>query len=292
MSTSASIAFRLLWLSSLCAVLVSPDNSFLPLRQATDGPHFTVASDDWSCFPEQAPVIDTPDAFYRWVAALKTTAPRFEGHHDYLCDGSMKNYQAWENCLPITTRFDEEECAGADRTDLLMQTRTPCQASVLHMLLVDVYAELERAGGDPALVFGTLLGAVRDGGIIPYTEDVDVGYQLQNDPMPVVIRRLQAKGYHVFMDSIWRVCVAPTHPLAARLYDPALTAPIESCTGPYLDLYRMEPDPEVVDHWTIEHTKRRTDSIPVEKILPYSKVKLNGVEYDTVADPVAFLVEE
>ncbi|KAJ8524334.1 hypothetical protein ON010_g16785 [Phytophthora cinnamomi] len=160
------------------------------------------------------------------------------------------------------------------------------------MLLVDVYGELHRAGGEPAIVFGTLLGAVRDGGIIPFTEDADVAYQVQDDPMPIVRRRLQERGYHVFMDRVWRVCVAPTHPLAARLYDPMLAAPIEPCTGPYLDLYRMEPDAEVAGHWNIERTQRRNDSIPVEKLLPYSKVKLNGVEYDTVADPVDFLMEE
>ncbi|KAG2775634.1 hypothetical protein PC129_g4100 [Phytophthora cactorum] len=290
-TSTASFSFLLRALS-LSSVLASPDSAFLPFHQTAGDRHFTVASDDWSCCPEQVPVIDTTDPFYSWVAALKTKAPRFEGHHDYLCDESLKNYQTWENCLPITTRCDEEECVGADRTDMLMQTRTPCQASVLHMLLVDVCTELERAGGEPALVFGTLLGAVRDEGIIPFTEDVDVGYQLQNDPMPVVIRRLQAKGYHVFMDSIWRVCVAPTHPLAARLYDPALADPIESCTGPYLDLYRMELDPEVSGHWNIEHAQRRNGSIPVEKFQPYSKVTLNGVEYDTVADPVDFLIEE
>ncbi|EGZ06146.1 hypothetical protein PHYSODRAFT_416625, partial [Phytophthora sojae] len=219
-------------------------------------------------------------------------APRFEGHHDYLCDDSSKDYATWENCLPISTNFDVEDCAGADRLDMLSTMRQPCQASVLHMLLVDVYAELDRAGGEPALVFGTLLGAVRDGGIIPFTEDADIGYQVQDEPMAIVRRRLQERGYHVFMDSVWRVCVAPTHPLADRLYDPMLEAPIESCTGPYLDLYRIEPDPKVADHWNIERSHRRNDSIPVDKILPYSKVKLNGVEYDTVADPVDFLREE
>ncbi|KAL3661148.1 hypothetical protein V7S43_013757 [Phytophthora oleae] len=285
---------RLLWLLSLTTVLTSiTTHAFLPLHETGNGKHFTVASDDWSCSPLILPVTETRDPFYRWVTAMKPKAPRFEGHHDYLCDESLKNYQTWENCLPITTRFDEEECAGADRTDLLTGTkRAPCQASVLHMLLVDVYAELEQAGGEPALVFGTLLGAVRDEGIIPFTEDVDVGYQLQDDPMPIVRRSLQVRGYHVFMDSIWRVCVAPTHPLASRLYDPTLAAPIETCTGPYLDLYRMEPDTEVGGHWNIERTQRRNDSIPIEKILPYSKVKVNGVKYDTLADPVDFLMEE
>ncbi|KAG7383420.1 hypothetical protein PHYPSEUDO_003660 [Phytophthora pseudosyringae] len=286
---------HLVWLLlGLSPVLASPpDKAFLPLRQTANDHHFTVASDDWSCSPDQVAVTDTADPFYRWVAALGARAPRFEGHHDYLCDDSLKNYQTWENCVPITTRFGAKECAGADRTALLTETgRAPCQASVLHMLLVDVYTELQRAGGEPALVFGTLLGAVRDGGIIPFTEDVDVAYQLQDDPMPIVTRRLQARGYHVFMDSISRVCVAPTHPLAGRLYDPTLAAPIESCTGPYLDLYRMEPDPEVGGHWNIEHTQRWNDSIPGEKLLPYSKVPLNGVDYDTVADPADFLMQE
>ncbi|KAG7376510.1 hypothetical protein PHYBOEH_001500 [Phytophthora boehmeriae] len=171
-------------------------------------------------------------------------------------------------------------------------TNAPCHASVLHMLLVDVYTELQRAAGEPALVFGTLLGAVRDGGIIPFTEDADLGYQLQDDPMPIVRRRLQDRGYHVFMDGIWRVCVAPSHPLAAKLYDPELAAPIDSCTGPYLDLYRIEPDPDVEGYWNIECSHRRNSSIAADKLLPYSKVALNGVEYDTVADPVDFLLEE
>ncbi|GMF28458.1 unnamed protein product [Phytophthora fragariaefolia] len=251
---------------------------------------FTLAADDWSCFPAQVSITDAKDAFYRRLAALQSEAPRFEGHHDYLC---AQNYEAtWENCLPISARMDEDECAGADRLDLLMTTRRPCQAGVLHMLLVDVYAELHRAGAEPALVFGTMLGAVREGGIIPFTEDADLGHQVQDDPMPIVRRRLQERGYHVFMDTIWRVCVAPTHPLAARLYDPMLAAPIEPCTGPYLDLYRIEPDPELAGHWNIEHSRRRNNSIPVDKLLPYSKVKLNGVEYDTVANPVDFLIEE
>jgi hypothetical protein len=255
------------------------------------GRHFTVASDDWSCSPNQVSV-DTIDPFYRWVVASRAKPPRFEGRHDYLCDDSLQDVQTWENCLPITARLDEEECARADRTGLLTGTATPCQASVLHMVLVDVYEELQRAGGEPALVFGTLLGAVRDGGIIPFTEDADLGFQLEDDPMPIVRRRLQARGYHVFMDSIWRVCVAPTHPLAGRLYDPMLAAPIESCTGPYLDLYRIERDPQVSGHWNVERTQRRNDSIPAAKLLPYSKVPLNGVDYDTVADPVDFLLEE
>ncbi|KAL4166770.1 hypothetical protein KRP22_014022 [Phytophthora ramorum] len=272
---------RLLWL------FPSLSTAFASTAHAR---HFTVASDDWSCSADQVSVSD--DSFYRWVSDLKMEAPRFEGHHDFLCDDSLKDFETWGNCLPIATRLDEDECAGADRVDLLLSSQVPCQASVLHLLLVDVDAELTRAGGEPALVFGTLLGAVRDGGMIPFTEDADLGYQVQDDPMPMVRRRLQARGYHVFVDSIWRVCVGPTHPLAARLYDPMLAAPIESCTGPYLDLYRMEPDPEVQGHWTIEGTQRRNGSIPAEKLLPYSKVTLNSVEYDTVADPVDFLLEE
>ncbi|RLN10475.1 hypothetical protein BBJ28_00025568, partial [Nothophytophthora sp. Chile5] len=255
--------------------------------------HFTLAADDWSCSPQRVE-IDTNDAFYASISALETPIPRFEGHHDYLCDSSLQDTQTWAYCLPISAQLDEDDCSGADRLDLLKpQSPQPrCQASILHLLLVDVYKELRHAGGEPALLFGTLLGAVRDEGLIPYTEDADLGFQLQDDPMPIVRRRLRAKGYHVFVDNIWRVCVAPTHPLASQLYDPELAAPIDRCTGPYLDLYHMTPDLKLPGFWTVERTQRRNASIPEAKIRPYSQVKINGVEFDTVADPVDFLLEE
>ena len=98
-----------------------------------------------------------------------------------------------------------------------------CYASVLHMLLIEVYEELRALGRTPLLVFGSLLGAVRNGSMIPFTEDTDIAYNGQLDTHGEISRALVAKGYHVFFLDIWRVCVAPTHPLAARLYDPRLS---------------------------------------------------------------------
>ncbi|RLN36529.1 hypothetical protein BBO99_00004135 [Phytophthora kernoviae] len=120
---------------------------------------------------------------------------------------------------------------------------TLCYASVLHLLLVDVYEELQALSFDPILTFGSLLGAVRNGSMIPFTEDTDLAYSGRIRYGDELGAALWRKGYHLFHHGIWRVCVAPTHPLAANLYDPDLQI-VQEFGVPYVDLYSMEKDPE------------------------------------------------
>ena len=66
-----------------------------------------------------------------------------------------------------------------NRMDLLrpdLNQDTICFASVLHMMLVDVYDHFEARGAKPIVLYGTLSGAIRNGTTIPFTEDADVGY--------------------------------------------------------------------------------------------------------------------
>ncbi|KAF4320481.1 hypothetical protein JM18_005012 [Phytophthora kernoviae] len=159
---------------------------------------------------------------------------------------------------------------------------------VLHLLLVDVYEELQALNFDPILTFGSLLGAVRNGSMIPFTEDTDLAYSGQIRYGDELGAALWGKGYHLFHHGIWRVCVAPTHPLAANLYDPDLQI-VQEFGVPYVDLYSME---KVNDGkaYTMQELGDRT--LPSYRVDPFSQVSINGLPYNTVQDPEYFLLEE
>jgi len=105
------------------------------------------------------------DPFYnrlRHMAPLP--APTFLGCHKQFCNATYHQLTQYDYCLPISGRYDDEHCSNADRMDLLVHQspRDICHASVLHMLMVDVYEEIRAVGAHPLLAFGTLLGAVRN----------------------------------------------------------------------------------------------------------------------------------
>lgn len=244
--------------------------------------------------------------FYATLQQLvpQLPAPEFSNDHAFLCDehlAHLAHREQWANCLPLSGRTDEPFCVNASRDDLLksepLAQNQICYASVLHMILMDVYEELAALDAKPMLLYGTLLGAVRNHSIIPFTEDADMGFQVPSSStsshligrvlgdsttlMDALRDALWRKGYHTFHYGIHRVCVAPIHPLVSRLYNPHRLLGVEY-TVPYVDLYEMFRH-AFTSKWTIEQSKQ---------VQPFAKVTLLGMKMDTLTDPIAFLQAE
>ncbi|KAF1325116.1 hypothetical protein FI667_g9410, partial [Globisporangium splendens] len=233
--------------------------------------------------------------FYTKLQGLNPppTPPVFTGDHAFLCEEFLAKREQWAYCLPISARRDEPFCVNASREQLLdplPHNQLYCYASVLHLILVDVYEELRVLDGKPALLYGTLLGAVRNGSVIPFTEDADIGYQLTgNFQLDDLKDALWRKGLHMFHYGIPRVCVSPIHPLASQLYNPRKSLGTEY-TVPYVDLYKMRKHMFTLK-WDIEQIKN-SRKLTDAQVQPYSKVELLGYMFDTLADPIGFLRAE
>ncbi|KAE9285829.1 hypothetical protein PF008_g26814 [Phytophthora fragariae] len=229
--------------------------------------------------------------YYDELKSLTIPVPVFHDDHTKLCSKKSRIQAKYEYCLPISGRMDSPFCTAADRMDLLnlRSSKSICYASVLHMLLLEVFEELQATGNIPFLAFGSLLGAVRNGSVIPFTEDVDIGFVGEMVTQDTLRLRLRKKGYHMFFMDIWRVCVAPTHPLAGHLYDPNLPL-TNNFAVPYVDLYMMKQTDD--GDWDLEELDGSNGRIlPGNKVQPFSQVAINGMPFDTVADPEFFLKE-
>ncbi|KAG2798670.1 hypothetical protein PC129_g20983 [Phytophthora cactorum] len=232
--------------------------------------------------------------YYNKLRALTPLKPPvFHGEHAPLCKNRInlkQKHRSFSKCLPISGRKDPIICSEADRMDVLDQKPgNICHASILHMLLVEVYEELQALGKSPVILYGSLLGAVREEGMIPFTEDADIGYSGRLRVSDDLHRLLWQKGYHLFFQDIWRVCAAPTHPLAAKLYDPTQSISADFAI-PYLDLYYMNLQRHASE-WKIDEMNRINGSnlISDDKVRPFSQVTINSQQFDTVHDPDYFL---
>ncbi|TMW54973.1 hypothetical protein Poli38472_014744 [Pythium oligandrum] len=256
----------------------------------------TTAPDTNTCSPKtlNASNVSYPSEhrFYSMLQLYQSALepPVFEDNRSrILCDEEDGPEKGWKYCLPISGRKDEPFCTAPDRMDLLVPqgNRQHCFGSVLHMLLTDVYSKLQLEGAMPIVLYGTVLGAIRNGSVIPFTEDADVGYRKDNVSMPEMRQKMRDMGYHLFEDNIWRVCIAPNHPLASVLYDPTVRK--VQYRIPYVDLYSMNKERN--GKWRVDEV-RNAKRLPAKDFEPYSQVNLNGLPFDTLAKPIKHLVWE
>ena len=138
----------------------------------------------------------------------------------------------------------------------------PCCTMVMFEMLRDLSRFLASKSLPSALAFGTLLGLVRSGSVIPFTADIDISMPAwARDALikdPAWTAELAALGYSVFLSGVGRVCVNAHHPRfgthprppAARTWA-ALSALPEDTEdvqtvyigrNPYVDIYVTDAD--------------------------------------------------
>src|SRR5690606_23009779 len=84
---------------------------------------------------------------------------------------------------------------------------------MLFNILLDVHQVLSSFGIQYFITFGTLLGAVRDNKIIPWTQDVDISISVINMDKVIkngdLINALYKKGYIFWEDDylLYRLCI-------------------------------------------------------------------------------------
>lgn len=216
-------------------------------------------------------------------ADVKKRLQELEEEAELLKDIINAKKFGWGDCLKMNHRTS---CNDIHRSD---PSVLPCQAEVMYDLIMAMDEALTEAGVIHWYAFGTLLGARRNGTIIPWTSDADLVYMRENrtqpdyrqDVAPKVQYHLYKKGILTFHDS-WkhdlfgfgRACIGSHNKKYMPYINNTATGLHYMMEYPSLDLFgakEAEGHPDLLWVWPCGGCHfRLKHSIPVGKIAFYN----------------------
>lgn len=166
---------------------------------------------------------------------------------------------SWRNCQRITCSMSDNCKKPWSQRDL---TRNCCSDSLFTML-TEIISILEKNEISPTIIYGTLIGSLRDEDIISFTPDVDIALSAENyNKHSTWVKYLNEAGYILFKSNIIRICKASKTPASHN------QAPWTNEWYPYMDVYKMIKTREYVysSHlpsvrWPIEYLWPQTTCI-------------------------------
>jgi len=146
----------------------------------------------------------------------------------------------WERCLRFHWR------PNCESGKYKIPSVYPCSTDILKEFSLLVIGLLEKNNFTYWVSYGTLLGVVRDGGIIPWTYDADVvidGDQFK-EMERVMAKELEPHGFLLFHDrkiaDIARVCVSESHPKYSEFAIHTVDSRAYFNHYPYMDIYQTD----------------------------------------------------
>jgi hypothetical protein len=158
-----------------------------------------------------------------------------------------------------------------------------CCHSLLFVLLRGWQQLAAELGIDYMVSYGTLLGAVRAGALIPWTGDVDIALNSSAHDFLLttqVREKLWANGWHLFYQACGRLCVPRGGELARALmpdYDPL--RPSHRWQAPYIDFYPSFNHSEYSENCTT----MATCHYPTTYLFPPSTVLIHNISFPAPA---------
>jgi len=193
---------------------------------------------------------------------------------------------------------DDSHCMRYNFTETCNSDTDPfCQQHILEYMLVKVSEKLQRHNVTTWLAYGTLLGMIREHGIIPWTLDNDLGILDPGDPLLltqqlklVAIDLWNEDRLHMFNWTLERVCLSWEARPWSKIAEPAISAK-KWDKFPYTDIYVFTKVRTALGYEKIHDKPNRDCLYPMSRVFPLDTFKWQIYTFNVPRNYTTYLMQ-